>query len=68
MFGRLTELNITPELEPASKSSTKSEIVDRVIRRAQELQSSWHPIESESMVDKKQQPIGLWHQSHSQDR
>ena len=68
MFGRLTELNITPELEPASKSSTKSEIVDRVIRRAQELQSSWHPIESENLVDKKQQPIGLWHQSHSQDR
>ena len=68
MFGRLAELNITPELEPASKSSTKSEIVDRVIRRAQELQSSWHPIESENLVDKKQQPIGLWHQSHSQDR
>jgi len=68
MFGRLAELNITPELEPASKSSTKSEIVDRIIRRAQELQSSWHPIESENMADEKQQPIGLWHQSHSQDR
>jgi len=42
MFGRLAELNITPELKPASKPATNSELVDRVIRRAQELKTSWH--------------------------
>jgi len=66
MFGRLAELNITPELKPAQELSTKSEIVDRVIRRAQELQRSWHPIEGENTADKKQQPVSLWHLSHSQ--
>jgi very-short-patch-repair endonuclease len=44
VFGRLIELNITPELELAApKSSTKTEIIERVIRRAQELQDSWRP-------------------------
>jgi hypothetical protein len=45
MFGRLAELNITPELEPASESSSKAEVVERVIRRAQELQASWRSSE-----------------------
>jgi very-short-patch-repair endonuclease len=69
VFGRLTELNIAPELKPLeSKPSSKSEIVDRVVRRAQELQAAWRPIESEIMADKKQQPFGPWHLSHSQGR
>ena len=46
VFGRLAELNITPELEPASKPATNSEVVDRVIRRAQELKTSWHLAEA----------------------
>lgn len=42
VFGRLAELNITPELELASsKPSAKAEVVERVIRRAQELQALW---------------------------
>ena len=42
VFGRLVELNIAPELEFAeSKASAKTEVVERVIRRAQELQASW---------------------------
>jgi very-short-patch-repair endonuclease len=42
VFSRLTELNISPELELAeSKTSAKTEVVERVIRRAQELQASW---------------------------
>jgi hypothetical protein len=41
MFERLVELNITPELELASKASSKAEVVERVIRRAQELQAAW---------------------------
>jgi len=68
MFGRLAELNITPELEPASKSATKSELVDRVIRRAQELQSVWHPVENGNLTDPKQQPTNPWHLSHLQGR
>jgi very-short-patch-repair endonuclease len=46
LFERLAEMNIAPELESASKPSHKSEVVDRVIRRAQELRTSWHSIES----------------------
>jgi hypothetical protein len=42
MFARLADLNITPELETESKSSSKAEVVERVIRRAQELQAAWH--------------------------
>jgi very-short-patch-repair endonuclease len=43
MFGRLAELNIPPELEfTEAKPSAKSEIVERVIRRAQEMQACWH--------------------------
>jgi very-short-patch-repair endonuclease len=68
MFGRLAELNITPELEPASKSLAKSELVDRVIRRAQELQSVWHPVENGILTDPKQQPTNPWHLSHLQGR
>lgn len=42
VFSRLTELNIAPELELAeSKASAKTEVVEQVIRRAQELQASW---------------------------
>jgi hypothetical protein len=43
MFARLAELNIPPELELVeAKAAAKSEIVERVIRRAQEMQASWH--------------------------
>ena len=43
MFARLAELNIPPELELGeAKTSAKSELVERVIRRAQEMQASWH--------------------------
>jgi hypothetical protein len=66
VFGRLAELNITPELEPAPERSTQSEIVDRVIRRAKELQRSWHPIESENTAGEKEPPISLRHLSRSQ--
>jgi hypothetical protein len=42
VFGRLAELNIRPELElAASQSSSKAEVVERVIRRAQELRAAW---------------------------
>ena len=50
MFARLVELNITPELELASKPSSKAEVVERLIRRAQELQAAWHS--SEETADK----------------
>jgi hypothetical protein len=57
VFGRLTELNIAPELKPLeSKPSSKSEIVDRVVRRAQELQAAWRPIESENMAARNNSP------------
>ena len=40
MFGRLAELGITPELSiTASSPSTRAEVMERVLRRAQELQS-----------------------------
>jgi very-short-patch-repair endonuclease len=43
VFGRLAELDILPELELAkSQPSAKAEVVERVIRRAQELQALWH--------------------------
>ena len=46
VFERLGELNITPELESAaSKPSSNAEVVDRVIRRAQELQAAWRSTE-----------------------
>jgi very-short-patch-repair endonuclease len=49
MFARLVELNIAPELELASaKPSAKAEVVERVIRRAQELRSEWHSEENTS--------------------
>ncbi|MEI6313657.1 MAG: AAA domain-containing protein [Syntrophus sp. (in: bacteria)] len=42
MFARLEELNITPEIEiPSSKPSAKAAVIEQVIRRAQELQTSW---------------------------
>jgi very-short-patch-repair endonuclease len=44
MFHRLEELDIPPEPLPGVSSPTSSQpdIVERVIRRAQELRSSWH--------------------------
>lgn len=52
MFGRLAELNITPELEPAaSKPSAKAEIVERVIRRARELRALWQPKQEDANRD-----------------
>jgi len=42
MFARLAELNIPPELELVeATTSAQSEIVERVIRRAQEMKASW---------------------------
>ena len=45
VFRRLQELNITPELAASLSSSppTQTDLVERVIRRAQELRVSWHP-------------------------
>jgi very-short-patch-repair endonuclease len=43
IFERLAELNIKPELElAASKPAAKAEVIERVIRRAQELRAEWH--------------------------
>jgi very-short-patch-repair endonuclease len=51
MFGRLAELNITPELEVAAgKPSAKADIIERVVRRAQEMQANWHS--NEETADK----------------
>lgn len=45
VFRRLQELNITPELVTSSSPTAQdsSEVVDRIIRRAEELRRSWHP-------------------------
>jgi hypothetical protein len=45
VFRRLEELGITPELIPSASSAApkQDEVVERVIRRAQELRASWHP-------------------------
>jgi very-short-patch-repair endonuclease len=54
MFARLVELNIAPELELASaKPSAKAEVVERVIRRAQELRAEWH---SEDKIEENTSP------------
>ncbi len=49
VFRRLQELNITPELVPGAGPTAplSNEVVERVIRRAEELRRSWHP-ESET--------------------
>jgi hypothetical protein len=45
VFRRLQELNITPELLTGSTPAPKSQadVVERVVRRAEELRRSWHP-------------------------
>jgi hypothetical protein len=45
VFRRLQELNIAPELVPNSSSirQKQTEVVERVIRRAEELRRLWHP-------------------------
>lgn len=45
VFRRLQELNITPELVPSPTPAThpQAEVVERVIRRAEELRLQWHP-------------------------
>lgn len=45
VFRRLQELNITPELVTGSTpaSQPQADVVERVIRRAEELRRSWHP-------------------------
>jgi very-short-patch-repair endonuclease len=45
VFSRLQELNITPESVPNSKSAKQPQaiILERVIRRAEELRRLWHP-------------------------
>jgi len=44
VFRRLEELGITPEIIPSASSAAPEhdEVVERVIRRAQELRASWH--------------------------
>lgn len=45
VFRRLRELNINPELraEPSSPSACQAEVIERVIRCAQQLRASWQP-------------------------
>jgi hypothetical protein len=45
VFRRLEELGITPDLIPSASSAApkQDEVVERVIRRAQELRAAWHP-------------------------
>jgi very-short-patch-repair endonuclease len=67
MFGRLAELNITPELElAASKPSTKAEVVERVIRRAQELRAEWRSKEKieETPSPKQWSDTRIFHPAH----
>ena len=52
VFGRLAELNILPELEPAAATPhTKNEVVERVIRRAEEMRATWNPVENTAEKD-----------------
>jgi len=45
VFGRLREMGIAPELarKTSSASPGQSDVIERVIRRAQDLRKSWHP-------------------------
>lgn len=44
VFRRLQELNITPELVPTrSASPHKTDTIESVVRRAEELRAEWHP-------------------------
>jgi very-short-patch-repair endonuclease len=44
VFRRLQELAITPELAPSATSSQQRvDVIERVIRRAEELRRLWHP-------------------------
>lgn len=44
VFQRLRELNITPELSPIAHSPLpgQAEVIERVIRRSQDIRASWH--------------------------
>ncbi len=55
VFRRLQELNITPELVTASTpvAQPRADLVERVIRRAEELRRSWHPENEESDASDK---------------
>src|SRR6266699_2754827 len=56
VFRRLQELNITPELVTSSTSTAQPQrdVVERVVRRAEELRRSWHPeTEDDSESDKQ---------------
>ncbi|MCX8090131.1 MAG: hypothetical protein N3I86_04225, partial [Verrucomicrobiae bacterium] len=52
VYSRLKELNIRPSLVPSALPTAhpRSELVERVIRRAAELRREWHQETSSSQV------------------